>query len=984
MRHLQTDILVIGGGATGTGVLRDLAMRGFKCILVERRDLAYGTTGRFHGLMHSGARYAVKDSQAARECMEENRILRRIMPQCIEDTGGFFVLTPQDDPAYVPQFIDGCHQAGIPVEEVPVAQMIKQEPLLDPHIQRCFKVPDASADSFLAAQLNVESAMQYGAQSLTYHEVLSLKVDDGSQSGSSTVTGAICRALVKDENVDIDASLVINASGAWVGEIAHTAGIDLTMLPGKGTMLAMNHRLVNTVINRCKLPADGDILVPAHSVAVIGTTDIKVTDPDRYAIEPWEIRLMLDEGEKLIPGFKQFRVLRAWAGVRPLVKGNDGENDRDISREFVLLDHAERDGVEGIITITSGKWTTYRKMAQVTVDKACEKLGVARHCRTHVEPLPSQPSSEKSHHYLGARLQKIEQEQRYGQLVCECELTTEYDIQQSIIQFGASTLDDIRRDTRMGMGPCQAAFCALRATGILHSFQHAEADRTNVSLRDFLQERWKGSLPILWGQQLRQARFTELIFVDVLNAGSLPGERASRLAAEVYASPQKSEPPAPRPESPAVIKALPGTQPRAWDVVVIGGGYAGLFTAWLASQQGQKTRVITRGWGVPYWSSGCIDVIGYQPPNFTDQVESPRKILETFSRNYPRHPYSLAGKDVPEKAIQHFMEFCQRENFPYHGSLEANILIPTALGTLRPTCLVPDSMVAGDAALRSPMLIVGFSHFLDFYPALVADNLSAQGLLAHDLILDLKSLQTKKFINSMALARLFDEPEFCHEVITSLKPRLGSAGRVGFPAVLGLRRSRKVKEQLEASLGLPVFEIPGLPPSIPGMRLQNMLVSAIEKSGGVVSNGMDVTAMSRDDRSITTVYSAAVTRHLAHQARQFVLATGGILGGGIVAPDNGYAQETIFDLPLTQPLPGKPWFEHSFLDGQGHPIFRAGVSVEEAFHPLDENGQIMFDNLFAVGGALGNCDPLRERSLEGISLATAYAVAAILAQAKPS
>ncbi len=355
MRRVQTDILVIGGGATGTGVLRDLAIRGFSCILIDRRDLAYGTTGRYHGLLHSGGRYVVKDPQAARECYEENQILRRIMPQCIEDTGGYFVLTPQDDPAYVPQFIEGCHKVGIPVEFIPNNQMLKAEPLLNPKIEQCFRVSDASADSYLAADLNAESAHQHRTLVLTYLEVVSLLVTHGTLSGSPAVTGAMCHDLVKDEDVQIDASMVVNASGAWVGKIARTAGINLVMVPGKGTMLALNHRVVNTIINRCRLPSDGDILVPAHTVAVMGTTDIQVSDPDHYSIEPWEIRLLLDEGEKIIPHFKQFRILRAWAGVCPLIQMVDSAKDRDISRTFVLLDHADRDGIEGMLTITSGK-----------------------------------------------------------------------------------------------------------------------------------------------------------------------------------------------------------------------------------------------------------------------------------------------------------------------------------------------------------------------------------------------------------------------------------------------------------------------------------------------------------------------------------------------------------------------------------------------------------------------------------------------------
>jgi glycerol-3-phosphate dehydrogenase len=983
MRTIKTELLVIGGGATGTGVLRDLAMRGFKCLLVERRDLSYGTTGRFHGLLHSGARYVVKDPQAARECYEENLILRRIMPHCIEDTGGFFVLAPQDDPNYVAQFVSGCRKASIPLEVVPISQMLKQEPLLDPRIQQCYRVPDASADSFVSAQLNVESARQHGGQVLTYYEVLRLMVDNEAPARIPVVTGALCHDLVKDEDVQIDASLVINASGAWAGKILQTAGIELAMLPGKGTMLALNHRVVNTVINRCKLPSDGDILVPAHSVAVIGTTDIQVTDPDHFAIEPWEIQLMLDEGEKLIPQFKQFRILRVWAGVRPLVQGPNGQTDRDISRKFVLLDHSERDGVDGILTITSGKWTTYRKMAQVTVDKACEKLKVNRSCRTYLESLPTQADSEKAYHYLGARLEKIEREQLYGRLVCECELASEADIQQSIIQAGAMTLDDIRRNTRLGMGPCQAAYCAFRATGILHSLRHLPVERTNVSLRDFLQERWKGNLPILKGQQLLQARFNELVYVDVLNAGSLPGDRASRLAADEYLQPA-IEYQVQSPQTPISMKHAFPVQSQPAELVVIGGGFAGLFATWQASQKGWNIRLITRGWGSPYWSSGCIDVFGYQPPDYSARIDSPLEYLEQFIRSNPHHPYSLAGLGELENAIQHFLAFCKQAGYTYHGSLDSNIWLPTALGTLRPTCLVPETMIAGDGSQQTPMLIVGFSRFLDFYPALIADNLTAQGRLAREISLDLKSLQSRRFITSMLLARLFDEPEFCQEVIRALKPRLGNVGRIGFPAVLGLKNTHRVKQQLETALGVPVFEIPGLPPSIPGIRLQNLLVSTIENRGGTISNGLQVSGMSSDKKTITSIFSSAAARQISHTAKVYILATGGILGSGISAENNGYAQEVIFGLPLTRIEQGKPWLNPQFLASHGHPLFRTGVAVDGSFRPINDAKQEIFDNLFAIGSSLGDCDPIRERSQEGIALATGYCVVEKLAGEHPA
>ncbi|RMG97371.1 MAG: anaerobic glycerol-3-phosphate dehydrogenase subunit A [Chloroflexi bacterium] len=532
MRTYQTEVLVIGGGATGTGVAYDLAQRGFKTILVEKRDLTHGTTGRYHGLLHSGGRYVVKDPKAATECIEENRILRRIMPHCLEDTGGFFVTTPWDDPDFGDRFMEACQATGVPCEEISVAQMLREEPLLNPKISRCFRVPDAAADSFLATQCVAEAARQYGAEVLIYHEVIRV-IREGDR-----VIGVVCHDLVKDEEVSILADMVVNASGAWAGKIAHMVGLEVSVMPGKGVMVAANHRVVNTVVNRCKMPSDGDIIVPVHTVAVIGTTDQRVADPEHFAIERWEIDLMLEEGDKLVPGFRQMRMLRAWAGVRPLYQETKVADTRDVTRAYTLLDHETRDGVMGFITITGGKWTTFRQMAQVTADRVCEKLGVERPCRTHEEPLPALFESDRhtanGYHYLGARLTDIESHKSYGDLVCECELATRAVVEQAIRDGNAHTLDDIRRDVRLGMGPCQGGFCTYRVTGLLHLWRQTPVTESNVALRDFLQERWKGLKPVLWGAQLKQERLDEFIYLSVLNADHLPGEKASRLGPVMY------------------------------------------------------------------------------------------------------------------------------------------------------------------------------------------------------------------------------------------------------------------------------------------------------------------------------------------------------------------------------------------------------------------------------------------------------------------
>ena len=146
MEKLSTDVLVIGGGGTGAGVAWDATLRGLDVVLVDRSDLATGTSGRFHGLLHSGGRYAVKDPSAADECARENIIVRQVANDCIEDTGGFFVTTPFDDPAYADQFAEGCRKTGVPCEEIAPAQALREEPRLNPQISRAFRVPDASVD----------------------------------------------------------------------------------------------------------------------------------------------------------------------------------------------------------------------------------------------------------------------------------------------------------------------------------------------------------------------------------------------------------------------------------------------------------------------------------------------------------------------------------------------------------------------------------------------------------------------------------------------------------------------------------------------------------------------------------------------------------------------------------------------------------------------------------------------------------------------
>jgi glycerol-3-phosphate dehydrogenase len=513
---LETEVLVIGGGATGAGVAWDAALRGFDVTLVDRADLGEGTSGRFHGLLHSGGRYVVKDPRAAEECIAENRILRAVAADCIEDTGGLFVTTPFDDPDYADRFQEGCRATGVDCEEITVSDALREEPRLNPAISRAFRVPDAGIDAWKTLWGLARGVRERGGRVLPYHAVAAVHRD------GDRVTGARLRDARSGEETDVAARVTVNATGAWAGQVAALAGIDtVRVLPGRGIMIAMNHRLVNTVVNRCQMPTDGDILVPIRTVSVIGTTDVHVSDPDDQEIRQEEVDAMLEDGERLVPGFREARALRVWAGVRPLFQDEADEvgSTRDVTRAHTLLDHAERHGVGGLVTITGGKLTSFRLMAEETVDAVCRQLGEERACTTATEPLPG--SKDGRHYHLVERLRRREDSLLDDQLVCECELIPRSKLEEALRRRGTTHLDDLRRTLRLGMGPCQGGFCIYRATGIMHALDGLDAEQASRSLLDFLEERWKGVWPILYGDQLRQARLDDWIFQGVLDVGHL-------------------------------------------------------------------------------------------------------------------------------------------------------------------------------------------------------------------------------------------------------------------------------------------------------------------------------------------------------------------------------------------------------------------------------------------------------------------------------
>lgn len=369
--------LIIGGGGTGAAVAHDLALRGLKVTLVERGEVTSGTTGRHHGLLHSGARYAVKDQESAIECIEENEILRRIAPGSFEENDGLFVAVTEEDVDYSHSLIEGCAECGIPAQRLTRAEALRLEPNLSPDTILALRIPDATMDAMRLPLRFFATAKANGAEIRPYTEVLEVTKE------GNTVTGVRATDHTSNKEVRITADIIINAAGPWSGKIAHMAGVDVPIRPSPGVMVALSGRVCNMVINRMTSSGDGDIIVPQRGLSVVGTSSWVVDDPDDLGLPREHIQRMYDEGSKMIPLVREAPFRAAWSAARPLIgpRKADADTGRELSRTFKCFDHID-EGVEGFVTITGGKATTLRGMAEATADVVVEKLGIDAPCRT--------------------------------------------------------------------------------------------------------------------------------------------------------------------------------------------------------------------------------------------------------------------------------------------------------------------------------------------------------------------------------------------------------------------------------------------------------------------------------------------------------------------------------------------------------------------------------------------------------------------------
>ena len=413
------------------------------------------------------------------------------------------------------------------------------------------------------------------------------------------------------------------------------------------------------------------------------------------------------------------------------------------------------------------------------------------------------------------------------------------------------------------------------------------------------------------------------------------------------------------------------------DTIVVGAGLAGLTAALRLTEQGQKVVIVARGIGATHLAPATVDVLGYMGD---ERVDSPVSALPGLLSSAPGHPYGRMSLEQIDASLEWFR--ARLQSLGYAGGLDRNMLFPSALGVARPSALAPRTMLGGDLREGGRFLFVGLRGFKDFHASLLAENLAHAGLprpvttraLELDPPADRRGDQSGRL-----LARRFDSGELADWLVRSLQGKVDADEHIGLPPILGLRRADETMTELENRLERRVFEVPTLPPSVPGIRLYDALTAALRKGGSrLVMNASVIGAHARDGR-IESVDVASAASTVSYRADAVILASGGFPSGGLTLDSRGAARETAFDLPVAGvPGDGASRFVAGYFDDQ--PMSRAGVAVDEMLRPLGRDGGAAYGNLHAAGAVLAGAVPWKEKSGTGISVATGYAAAdAILA-----
>jgi len=533
------DVVVIGGGSTGTAVARDCAMRGFKTLLLERDDIASATTGTCAGMISSGFKY-YSEPDVMDICSDEVVHLRRIARHIISKIPMLFPLMELSEigssGAGMDEYEKRVEQRGVPPFLILTPEdSIEIEPTLHPDIIASGYIEEFLIDPFRLCMLQALDARNHGAEIRTYAEVIDIHVFNeviSSVDFFNRLTG---------EKESINTKVVINAAGPWADKIAALTDSKAELRLNKGAHIILDRRVTNVGIATRSVDGRWIYMFPHENTTLIGTTALDTwDDPDKLVTTQDEIEYLLKSVEFVIPSIREARIIRTMEGVRPMAPmWKIPEND--VTRGYEIIDH-ETTGVNGLFSFIGGKLVMCRHMAEAVTDLVCKYLEKEIECRTHIEPLPGnekdvdvlgtaseygmhQHSLERMRARRGTEITKIldltVDNPEWKTTICKCEPVSEAEIRYSIRNEFPQTLNDLRRRVRLGTGPCQGTSCTFKAAMILADELELSGQQFQLEILDFLAERWKGKRPPIKGTGLAQEELSQGMYACVGNLDSI-------------------------------------------------------------------------------------------------------------------------------------------------------------------------------------------------------------------------------------------------------------------------------------------------------------------------------------------------------------------------------------------------------------------------------------------------------------------------------
>jgi len=541
---IEYDAVIIGGGVNGTGIARDLALRGLKVCLIEKRDLANGASGANSGMIHGGLRYLIYDIETTRHSCLDSGYIQKIAPHMLFRIPFIMPLQHKFTVPFFETYFEVYDKYAALKNGMPHTLLKKDElrelvPNISDKVKYAVTTDEWGIDSQRLCVANAVSAAESGAEIRLYSEMV-----DYLKDASGNVIGVKVRGRSGDQ--DLPARLVMQATGPWLMKTSAKAGVEVKIRPGKGVHISFDRRLLNYSLILTMVDGRQSFIMPHETTTVLGTTDDDYYgDPDDLRVSEDEVEYLLQGAEHYLPDIRRARMIRAWVGIRPTLFAW-GKNEDALSRDHQVFDHETLEGVKGIMSIAGGKLASYRLMSEEASDLICRKLGVDAKCQTHLIPLPGgdrmpdakelaqkyQVPAYAVHRMIfrhGSRAEQIleltRERPELKETICHCEPVLACELVYCLGKEWANSITDLRNRTRLGTGPCQGMRCAGMAAAILARELDLSAREAEEELMAFLERRWRGNRPVLEGKTLEQEELSQAKYFLVANLNRLVREK---------------------------------------------------------------------------------------------------------------------------------------------------------------------------------------------------------------------------------------------------------------------------------------------------------------------------------------------------------------------------------------------------------------------------------------------------------------------------